>query len=93
MEPRREIHVPVYWVMVGLLVMLISPVLSMVAAVQIAERNSIRMATEQRGRSCSLYAALLDAYDEAPPATATGKNVRKAYLQQYQSRGCSPARK
>ena len=85
--------VPVYALVVAIAISVVSPMVSILAAVQIAERRSQQQATDLRSRSCDLYAKILGAYDEDPPATATGRGVREAYERQYQERGCTPVRR
>lgn len=89
---RREIHVPIYWLIVGLAVMVVSPILAVVASVKIAERNAVQLAEQYRLSTCNEYGRLLDIYKETPPATETGRNVRELYVVEYRRRGCLPAR-
>lgn len=37
---RREITIPIYWLVIGLAVMIVSPILSIFASVQIAQNNA-----------------------------------------------------
>lgn len=92
-DPRsRLVQIPIYWLIVGVVVMLVSPMLSIIASVQISERRAETQATDLRRRSCDLYSRILAAYDEDPPQTPTGQNVREAYEVQYRERGCTPTR-
>lgn len=112
---QRGVQVPVYWVVVGVVVMFGSPLLSILAAVQIADRNAEHVVAEQRRTReaaeaaasqateaaarrarravCELFALNLDVYDDTPPTTDTGRNLRQAYLNFYQMSGCQPTRK
>jgi hypothetical protein len=96
--------VPVYWLVVGMAVMILSPLLSIFASVQIAERNAERSFKEQqraqaaaqaqsRAVACSFFGASLDVYDETPPISATGRNLREKYVDLYTLTGCQPPRK
>lgn len=90
--PGRLVHIPLWWVIVGVATCVLTPILSIYASVNIAERSAVEQANELRSRSCTLYAKILDAYAAEPPTTDTGQSVRDAYLVQYQERGCTPAR-
>lgn len=102
--PRREIRIPIYWLMVGIAVVFVSPIASVWASVQIAERNAERSFKEQqraqaaaqvqsRAVACSFFGASLDVYDETPPVSATGRNLRAKYVELYTLTGCQPPRK
>lgn len=90
---RREVNVPIYWLLIGLAVMLVSPVLSIIASVQIVERNTARQAEANRIVACQWLGANLDVYDETPPTSETGRNLRKKWLDLYNIARCEPARK
>jgi len=100
---RREIRIPIYWLLVGVAVVFISPIASVWASVTIARNNSERIVREQQqaqveaqaeGRrvACSFFGASLDAYKETPPTTATGRNIQENYLEFYRLSGCQPPR-
>lgn len=100
---QRDVHIPIYWLVVGLAVMVVSPVLSIFASVQIANHNrdkaeqaaataSAEAKEEGRLRICGLFGALLDTYVEAPPTTQTGKRVQATYLEFYTLNQCQPPR-
>jgi uncharacterized small protein (DUF1192 family) len=87
-----------YLAIVAALVVFGSPVLSIVASVQIAERNAERIVIERekaesaaqtaarseaRRLTCEFFATSLDVYDEAPPTTEAGKKLRQKYLELY----------
>lgn len=101
---QRVVRVPLYALLVGVLVTVASPLLSILASVQIAERNAARSIAEQRRTeaaartearrlTCAFFALNLDVYDETPPATAVGRNLRQTYLDFYRLSECQPARK
>jgi hypothetical protein len=100
-QPRP---VPFYVVAVGVATVLLSPLLSILASVQIAENNAERIVAEQkrteaaataeaRRVACVFFALNLDAFDETPPTSATGRNLRQTYLDFYRLSGCQPPRK
>jgi hypothetical protein len=103
-RPQHVVRVPLYALLVGLLVTVASPLLSILAAVQIAERNAERTIAEQRRTeeaartesrrlTCTFFALNLDVYDQTPPSTAVGRNLRQTYLEFYRLSECQPARK
>lgn len=100
---RREVRVPIYWLMVGVAVAFISPLASIWASVKIANSNRERAEhvaqlaqtearEEARLRACGLFTALLDSYVEAPPGTETGRKVQETYLSFYKLNRCQPPR-
>lgn len=100
-QPRP---VPLYVVAVGVATVLLSPLLSILASVRIAESNAERIVAEQkrteaaataeaRRVACAFFTINLDVYDETPPTTATGRNLRQTYLDFYRLSGCQPPRK
>jgi hypothetical protein len=91
---KRDVHIPIYWLVVGLAVMIVSPLLSIFASVQIANHNRVQAEhaaaaaavdakEEARIRTCALFAGLLDSYIEEPPSTKSGKAIRQTYLDFY----------
>jgi hypothetical protein len=103
-RPQRVVRVPVYALLVGVAVMVVSPLLSILASVQIAERNAERVIAEQqktevaaraeaRRVACVFFALNLDVYDQTPPSMPTGRNLRQTYLEFYRLSGCQPPRK
>lgn len=101
--PNRR-PIPVYWIIVGVACMIVSPLLSVLAAVNISENNAQRIIARQeqskaeaaqttRQLVCSYFAANLDAYAETPPTTPAGKNLRQTSLDFYTNTGCQPPRK
>jgi hypothetical protein len=94
----------VYAIIVGIIVVIGSPVASIFASVRIAENNAERIIAEQkrtelvaaaeaRRVACAFFALNLDVYDETPPSTPTGRNLRQTYLEFYRISGCQPPRK
>lgn len=90
--PGRLVHIPLWWFLVGVATCVITPVLVIWTSVKIAERNTQEITADYQTRSCSLYAAILDEYDQNPPATETGRGLREAYLLQYRYWHCTPER-
>lgn len=99
----RVVNVPIYWLCVGIVVMLVSPVLSILASVTIANGQRTRAEAaaakaktesteEARVRTCNLFSALLDAYVEQPPTTDTGRKIQQTYLSFYRLNNCQPPR-
>lgn len=99
----RPVQIPVYWLVVGMAVMIVSPLLSIFASVQIAEGNQKQVTAKQqaaqeagraeaRAKACQLFTALLDQYLETPPPTPTGVGVQSIYLDFYRLNGCQPPR-
>lgn len=100
--PRRIVQVRAYWLVVGVFVMAVSPLLSIFAAVQISENRAERTRAEQaavaakvRAESirftCSQFGRLLDAYD--PVRSPVGQDVRDVYVFLYTLLKCYPPRK
>lgn len=106
MTPRRLlniVHVPVYWLVVGLAVMVVSPILSIVASTRIAENNAAQVIQRQRQSDemarteskrlvCTYLASNLDVALETPPPTRAGKAFYAANLDFYNRTGCKPVR-
>lgn len=100
---RREVRLPVYWLIVGLAVAVASPVASVFAAVEISEtkaanqdRRAAAVQAETQAQTrvvvCRWFAAALDLYVESPPATEIQRNAQVAYLELYKLTQCQPAR-
>ena len=111
---RREIRIPIYWLVVGLAVMLGSPAASIYASVQISKGQAERLqdhyvaaqaasdakAAEAQAQVrkqstkvlCTLFATILDGYEEEPPSTPAGKKQRDSWLQVYRISQCTPKR-
>src|SRR4051812_35797180 len=101
---QRGAHVSLYWIIVGTVVIFGSPLVSILAAVQIADRNAEHVIAEQKRVeaasiaeakrvACDFFSVNLDVYETTPPSTDTGRNLRQAYLEFYQMSGCQPTRK
>ena len=100
---RRYVSIPVYWLLVGILIAVVSPVAAFFASIQIAERNTEQIVAEQekqravaaeeaRKVACGFFGSSLDVYIEAPPATAAGRAQQANYLELYRLSGCQPPR-
>lgn len=100
---RREVRLPIYWLVVGLAVMLVSPLLSIFASVSIANTNRVQaehaaaLAAEQtraegRKKACELFGSQMDVYLEEPPTTDTGRKAQQNWIDLYQINNCQPAR-
>jgi hypothetical protein len=100
---QRVIRIPVYWLVVGILIAVASPILSVFASRTIAVENARRMVEQQQKAqaaqaeiaikiTCDLFRRQLEAYDETPPTTSTGRNIRDAWLDEYQLYKCQPLR-
>jgi hypothetical protein len=94
---RREIQVPIYWLVVGLMVMVCSPILSIIVSVKINQRtfNAAQEAqqaakAEATLRYCRLLGSQVDVYSEA--TTAVGKDAYNTWLTEYRLQGCEPRR-
>lgn len=87
-----------YLLAVGIATVLLSPVLSIVASVQIAERNADQVRAKQAAAqvvatqlACEEFGRLIDAYDEA--TSPVGREVRGVYVFLYTLIQCNPPRK
>lgn len=104
---RRQINIPIYWLVVGLMIMVASPLGSFYASTQIAKNNARRIVAEQakardaaqaeareeaRRLTCAFLAASLDVYLETPPISAAGRGLRQTYLDFYRAAECKPLR-
>lgn len=100
---RREIRIPAYWLAVGILIAVVSPIMSVLASRTIAVENANRLIQRQQQEqarqaavimttTCGLFRSQLDAYAEQPPTSATGKNIRDAWLTEYRLYQCQPPR-
>jgi hypothetical protein len=95
---RREIRIPIYWLVVGLMVMVVSPILSIYASVKINQRtieqsNQARAAASAQFQVvyCRLVGSQVDVYSEAQ--TEVGKAAYATWLAEYKRSGCEPARR
>lgn len=99
---KSTVQVPRYWVLLGVLCVFLSPVLSFVASIQIADRNAEQLVkryerdqaasrAQNRAVYCSVFSSQLDAFDSA--TTPTGQASRRAWLDLYELVDCQPERK
>lgn len=99
---QRVVRVPIYWLIVGIVTTLVSPVLSVVASARINANTVQRTiaaneASRQEARAealvryCRLLGSQVDVYAEA--TTDVGKEARQVWLAEYQRNGCVPPRK
>lgn len=97
----RVVQIRVYWLVVGIATTLVSPVLAVLASVQIAEANARQIiaqqqqqAAEQRAAArvayCDLVRTYVELYEETPPSTPAGKNAQQTWLGEYRRQGCQP---
>jgi hypothetical protein len=100
---QHVIQIPVYWLVVGIAIAVANPILSVFASRTIAVENARRLVEQQQKAqaeqagvairiTCDLFRRQLEAYDETPPTTDTGKNIRDAWLTEYQLYKCQPPR-
>jgi hypothetical protein len=100
-------NIPVRWLVPAILVMVLSPIASVLASVQIAQNNArhIQQQAEQRQAvaeakaaekarvlACQFFGSNLDVYDETPPTTAAGRNLRDTWIKLYNLSHCQPVR-
>lgn len=96
---RREIKIPIYWLIFGTLVMFVSPLASIYASVQINQRTIERTQAEQaRAQAqarveglavyCRLVGTQVDVYSEA--TSVVGKRAYTTWLTEYRRSGCTP---
>lgn len=99
---QRVVRIPLGWFLAGIMVAVLSPMLSIVASKEINERTikttlaAAEAAKEEARkdglvRACRLIGAQISVYDEA--TTAVGKDARATWLREYQLSGCQPPRK
>lgn len=99
----RVVRVPVYWLIIGLFMMIGSPILSVLAATNIAKNNANQIIAEadrqrtaareeSRLASCAFFASSLDIYQAEPPTTDLGKRLQRNYLDLYRITSCQPPR-
>jgi hypothetical protein len=102
------VQVPFYWLLVGLAVMFISPVLSIVVSVQVNQRTTARAlqakeeasataeAAKEEANALALvrYCRLMAAQTDvyAEAETEVGKAAYRTWLTEYQTAGCMPYR-
>lgn len=95
---------PLYAVVVLVVGCTVGPALSIGASVSIANSNDREQAAKRataeatareqaRSLVCSFFAAQLDAYDETPPTTPAGRNLRESSARFYRASECQPPRR
>jgi hypothetical protein len=97
-EPlRKEIRIPIYWLIVGLCVMVVSPLASIYASVKINQKTIAQSEHAQdaaRVQALAVYCRLLgtqvDVYSEA--TTDVGKRAYGTWLAEYRRTGCQPGK-
>jgi hypothetical protein len=95
---RREVRLPIYWLVVGLMVMVASPIASVLISVKIAKRTIDENDRARRAQSvafqvvyCRLVGSQVDVYSEAE--SEVGKNAYRTWIAEYHRNGCQPPRK
>jgi hypothetical protein len=88
-----------YTLIVVLMVGLLSPVISVFVAqksaaraVHDSQKANAAAAEQYRQATCGLFSALMDVFKETPPTNDTGKNVQRAWAEQYALYRCQPPR-
>lgn len=105
---RREIRIPIYWLIVGLLVVIVSPILSIVTSVQINERTITRNEQERQRTEQQVEAARAEVRAEtvarycrlfgtqvdvySDATTPVGNKAYQAWLTEYNNLGCTPTK-
>lgn len=106
---RREIRVPVYWLLVGLAMLVVSPMLSIIVSVKINQRTieqneaakqdaAQRVETAKREATAEAlvrYCRLIGSQIDvyAEATTPVGKEAHRTWLIEYQTAGCVPPRR
>lgn len=95
--PGRLVHIPAWWVIVGVMTTVLTPILTIYASVQINQRTieqneqaKVQARHEATARYCRLIGSQLDVYSEA--RTEVGKKAHQVWLSEYQLQGCTPPR-
>lgn len=99
---RRPIHVPLYVLLVIVATMVVSPILSIVASVRIAENRAEQTRAEQAAvdrkvkaegtrLACEQFGRVADAVDQAQ--SPAGREVRAVYVFLYNLINCVPPKK
>lgn len=93
--PRRVWFILLSW---GLAVLMLAGLFSFWTQRNQHEQERKAAAAEARASEqarvivCRLFTAILEAYDESPPATAAGRAQVDAWLQVYELSKCEPPR-
>jgi hypothetical protein len=95
--PGRLVHIPLWWVIVGVATCVLTPILSIWISVQINQRGEEQAAKREQAvraemtvRYCRLLGAQADVYSEAE--TEVGKQAYATWVQEYRIQGCQPTR-
>lgn len=102
-QPKVFIQIPVTWLVPGIMIVVLSPLLAILASVKIADGQrkaaqraqaaaELRQQEQSRIVVCGLFSAILDTYIETPPNTAAGRNVQQTWLDLYKLSNCQPPR-
>lgn len=94
---RRDIHIPFYWLIVGIATCLVSPILAIIVSVHV-NNETIRKNEEARAaasaeagvRLCGLLGAQADVYRDA--VTDVGRAAYRVWSDEYAVRNCLPRR-
>lgn len=100
---KTSLTIPLKWLLPAILLVILSPIFSVIASVKIAENNSkkqqqAQLTAEEKARqaakiiTCRLFTAILDTYEETPPITPAGKNQQKTWLELHRLSSCQPPR-
>lgn len=100
---KREVRLPVYWVLVGGLTSILSPLLALLGSVSIANHNTQEQFKQQAeqaavlrqegaSRYCDLVRAQVGIYEETPPITPAGTTAQRTWLAEYRRQGCLPSK-
>lgn len=103
MTGERVLYIPVKWLVPAIMVTVLSPIFSVIAAVKIQERNAAEadrkaaaavaaQREESRKAYCSFFARILAGYEEDPPRSTAGQNVANAWRDLYKLANCQPPR-
>jgi hypothetical protein len=96
---RKEVRLSIYWLVVGMFVMLVSPGLSIYASVLINQHTITRTQEAQAQAEaaarveglrvyCRLIGTQVDVYSEA--VTDVGRKAHDTWLEEYRRSGCLP---
>lgn len=99
----RVVAVRAYWIPLVLITVALGPFFGAWISIAKADENARKLVAEQkrteaaataeaRRVACTFFALNLDVYDETPPASPLGRNLRQTYLEFYRLSGCQPPR-
>lgn len=85
----RRVHLPLYAVLVLILGSVLTPIVSIYASVQIAERQRVAARVER----CDEYAGLIGILEPVgAQLTGAGRGLLTYYKSQYAEIGCKPTK-